>query len=303
MYARNRKGARQRIISYVAIVLSVACHVDAALVAATTADTVEANTAGLRGSIGSGVITGQNRLGENPLIAEYRRKAANYAVAASEAEQASAAWAAKTRAAVYGSSSLTVSNTQMELSRRGMVPWARAVWQEEKMLKDPSAQKAELAAQAAAAPYEQRYKEYQSTQASYNVSANGFAMGAERDEKQATGLMGYATQSRLQGDAVAADQYVQQATMLRRQESSWRTYANKYHSTVDRIQIALPTIQRLAQNAARYASWQQNPKGAMSPKDVFPYTPAPPADPIPPTTLPPWSFASPASSMMSAMVR
>merc|ERR1719343_105457 len=149
------------------------------------------------------------------------------------------------------------------MDRLKVKAWANAVWHFEQMLRDPRPAKAEAAAKEAAAPYIKEYNEYAERQGEYEKAAQDFAKRVNQDAAQAKSLATYANQYELEGSSDKASVLRSEAKTLMRQVVEEKGLAEKYHDTSIRLHAALPQIEKMADQARAYASYQENPSGAL----------------------------------------
>mmetsp|Transcript_148381 Transcript_148381/g.413394 ORF Transcript_148381/g.413394 Transcript_148381/m.413394 type:complete len:260 (-) Transcript_148381:38-817(-) len=213
----------------------------------------------------------------NPLVVRYRELARHYTEDALEAERAAAYWAAKAKAAVSGAASQTRQNTRVELQRQGVYTLARSVWKVDRMLADPAPEKAAIAAQKAAAPYNEAFREYQAARVTYEKTAQGYNLRANSDEILAKQLLAYADQYLLQGSKTKAESFKRKSRVLTEQAAEFHHIAAKYAAKARTVEKFLPNIKRMADAASSYAAWKENPEHAVPPEQVYAYTVAPPA--------------------------
>mmetsp|Transcript_1187 Transcript_1187/g.2594 ORF Transcript_1187/g.2594 Transcript_1187/m.2594 type:complete len:274 (-) Transcript_1187:81-902(-) len=212
---------------------------------------------------------------ENPLLDNYRRMAVAYEKDAQEAEVAAEKYSYMTQAALGGAVKQAV-NTEME--RLHVRPWANAVWQFERMLRDPRPANAAAKASEAAAPYEKEFNVYVDRQHKFDAAAQQYALRVRADGELAKNLATYSNQYRLEGDSEKADEFKVQAQTLMNQVASEQSLAKQYHAMAQQIFKKLPDIQKMAGQAAEYAAWKENPAGALPTAQLLPFTVAPPLD-------------------------
>lgn len=212
----------------------------------------------------------------NPTVQLYRRWAKQYEKDAEEAEAAAAEYAREAKAAVAKSTAETHEKAPVEVSNVQADTWVRATEKVEDMLTNDAPAKGAAAAAAAAKPYNDLYAKYEDSKNAYNSAAVGYALRAQMDSGLAKQLQTYANQFHLQGNKALGDTYQGQATMLMKQATTYKGMAEDYDATANRIYRALPEIQKMAGMAGAFAAYGENPTNAMSAKDVYPFTVAPP---------------------------
>mmetsp|Transcript_37 Transcript_37/g.100 ORF Transcript_37/g.100 Transcript_37/m.100 type:complete len:260 (+) Transcript_37:159-938(+) len=221
----------------------------------------------------------------NPLVELYRSRAKQYEHDALLAEEAAQQYAQMTQAEAAAATAATAAETRKELKRVGADIWARATYRVEEMLADDTADKAAKAGEKAAAPYEQVLQQYVLRQNEYSNAGQSFAGRANEDANLAHQLKAYADQRRVEGHAELAQEFATQAKSVMEQAQTYEEMAKKYNAQAWKIHAVLPRIQKGSDAARAYAAWQVNPRNALPPHEVYPFTLAPPIPPRSPASL------------------
>lgn len=213
---------------------------------------------------------------ESPLMALYHKWTLQYVKDAEEAERAAKLYASLAKEAAANTASRTSELTKAELARIGVPALAKAYWKFEHMLDDPTAANAAAAAEIAAAPYEERYKEYTDAQLDYKNAAISYTRQSKFDVELARQLKSHAKQSALEGDKDTSTSYNTQADMLITKAESYKTKAIHYQSMAARIQTAIPQIEKMIAAVRAYVIDEENPLNVVAPDQLIHYTVAPP---------------------------
>mmetsp|Transcript_44064 Transcript_44064/g.104270 ORF Transcript_44064/g.104270 Transcript_44064/m.104270 type:complete len:261 (+) Transcript_44064:114-896(+) len=230
-------------------------------------------------SVQSATSEGTSHRSSNPLVDLYRRKAKQYERDALLAEEAAHQYAQMTQAAAARASNDASTEMQKEFTRVGADTWTRATYNVERMLEDDSASRAADAAKKAEAPYKQALAQYIARQSEFSNAAATFATHANADASLSHQLMTHSNQHRLEGQIELAEEYAAQSKSVMKQAEMYGNIAKKYDSDAWKIHRLLPRIQSGAEAAAKFAAWQMNPRNALPPEEVYPFTIAPPVQP------------------------
>mmetsp|Transcript_73052 Transcript_73052/g.211464 ORF Transcript_73052/g.211464 Transcript_73052/m.211464 type:complete len:286 (-) Transcript_73052:36-893(-) len=222
----------------------------------------------------SATATATGRATKNPLLDKYRQWAEQYEADAKEAEAAAEKYSSMTQAVAGG----TGANRAVikELKKLKAKDLAKQVWSFEAKLRDPRPVNAAAAAEAAARPYREEWKEYTAARNSYLAAAAQHALRAKANGELAEQLQAHSDQNKLEGTAFKAETYHEQASALMKQVAAEQDLAKEYNQMADKISGHLPGLWKMAFTAANYAAYQENPWGSLPSTQLLPYTVAPP---------------------------
>lgn len=226
----------------------------------------EASAAGLRSTAAADA--------RNPLLERYTGWARAYEKDAQEAEAAAAKYSYMTQALQASQGGGAVSRyVAEEMSKGGVKKWANAVWTFEKMLRDPAPGRGARAAEVARARYMKEYEAYRTVAGQYTTAAQQYSLLAARDDQAVSKLTEYEKQ---QGKSEQAAEARQEAEHLVKQSQGEKALAEEYTVVSKKIVAQLPEIYKMANQAATYAAWKENPHGAPADFQLIPFTVAPP---------------------------
>lgn len=213
----------------------------------------------------------------NPLLDRYRSWALQYEKDAQEAEAAAQKYSYMTQE-VVASAGGGVVNTAVaqELAKSKAKELAQKVWKFEARLRDPRPVDAAAAAEVAAKPYREEWKEYTAARNKYAGAAAQHALRAKSDGELAMQLQSYSDQNQVEGNKLRANTYKTQASTLMKQVASEEGLAKEYNSMAEKITGVLPDLWNMQFTAANYAAYHANPTGSLPSTQLYPYTVAPP---------------------------
>mmetsp|Transcript_104421 Transcript_104421/g.265020 ORF Transcript_104421/g.265020 Transcript_104421/m.265020 type:complete len:265 (-) Transcript_104421:74-868(-) len=240
--------------------------------------------AGASGEALSANLRSTSSVRRNPLLDNYRKWSRAYEKDAQEAEAAAAKYSYMTQALQTGGSGGSAVSRAVhgEMNRNGAKQLAEAVWAFERTMRDPAPKRAAEAAAKAREPYMKEYVAYRDVGGKYDAAAEQYALLAGKDMQLANELTRFQNQYALEGNQGQANEFKGQAKHLVKQIGGEQKLAKEYHSMAKRIDAALPKIYDMANEAAAYAAYTQNPKGVVADFQLLPFTVAPPLAMPPP---------------------
>lgn len=213
------------------------------------------------------------------IIDRFVTKTREYEKKAEEAEAEAARWSRKAQIAARASGTVN-ELTIAAIRKRGVADWVAQGSKFHRLLEaaqTPRSPAAESAATAAAAPYVEAAESYKKSAADYAAAATAFETSAKESKVMAHRLEKIADQSRSQGNIEKASFYEKEAKESAKKAEDSEVMHDKYKATAERIEKAVPVIDKMADMAAAHARWEVDPNPALPPQELIHYTVAPPA--------------------------